>query len=156
MVQVTLTIQEPINKVSKNNTPFIKLNNEYTIFDEKVINFIKENVGKTATFEVLERNGFKNIKAVIGDAQASPTQPAIEVKQVAKELVKEEELILIRDKPNSRTFGKGSDQIKIYFCTSEDLQEQILALDAIGLMPNDWQSDKMNEMIEQPVNEHLE
>lgn len=65
-------------------------------------------------------------------------RPGEVAKKVITEEAKAEEVKIVKDKPNSRTFGQGKDQIKLYFDDANDLEKQIIELEVLNLMPADW------------------
>jgi|24BtaG_2_1085350.scaffolds.fasta_scaffold00228_3 hypothetical protein len=153
----TIKIEKIENKLTKANDPFIKVNGEYTIFDEDLIALIKKNEGKQLVVNVETKGQYKNIRTIFENEKPvgekvlfCPTEvemkvpverPMIPVSAIEfdkKKAIVREEMTLIRDKPNARTFGVGKDQIKIYFDTPQELEAEIKALNALGLMPADY------------------
>lgn len=142
----TIKIEKIENKLTKANDPFIKVNGEFTIFDEDLIALIKKNEGKQLVVNVETKGEYKNIRKIFDEKPVEdPYYPSKEEMRVPverpmdkKKAIVREEMTLIRDKPNARTFGVGKDQIKIYFDTPQELEAEIKALNALGLMPADY------------------
>jgi len=140
----SLRINEIKPKVSKNGKAYLQVNGKHSVFEKDIIRTFEDNVGKTFDVEIVENNGFSNIREIYSEGTETITQPqenqnnqerSIEVKQIVKSEIQNDEIILKKEKPNSRTIGKGDNQIKLYFDTPEDLANQIKSLEELGLMP---------------------
>lgn len=134
------------NKLKKNdNSVYVSVNGKYTAFDEPMITQLRESQGKTVKLEIVTSadGKYHNIRGFLGESkeEAVETVDFTGKPAIAKAVIKQdEELTLIRDKPNSRSYGLGKDGIKIYFSDAEDLMKQLEELEGKGLMPKDWKA----------------
>lgn len=119
----------------------------YSVWDGLVAENMMKKLNVECEFEVEEKNGFKNIRELFDDGiDRTPIKiPAIEVREKAKEVEtpKVTEIVNKTFRPNSRTFGKGEDQVKLYFEDADDLHKQILALNVRGLFPKNVDISEM-------------
>ena len=138
-------------KKDKSGT-YNKLNNQIFIWDPEQAEQLKGLVGRTFMMDIDESSSFHKLKEIGMETDNKievinctgqpkvPQQYDVTNNKIVNELAKE--FILKQDKPNSRTYGKGADSIKIYFSTAESLREQIEALESKGLMPYDYTVDR--------------
>lgn len=114
----------------------------FSIWDGVVADNVLRNLHEECEFEVEEKNGFKNIREVFNNGiEKTPVKPFEEKKEVVVESPKVTEIINKTYRPNSRTFGKGDNQIKIYFDDADDLYIQIKKLIDLRLFPEDVNLD---------------
>ena len=147
-----ISIRTVEDKTSQNGKQYTRLNNEYNIFEAIVADQMKANVGKTFEYDVHVKGNYKNIRDLgvekgIQVQPQSPPQPITapvpmdnqfpKVSVVKEEILPSESLIK-KDRPNSRTFGKGHDQLKVYFNDADDLERQLLELRDRKLLPEDF------------------
>jgi len=155
MTQEAIKIEKVENCLTKKDKSlYLKVNGKYSVFEDNLYETLKNGIGKTYIMEIHTSTDGKwqNIRGVGEETDQAPEvvkigEPAIEVKtkEVIKQVVKEDEIVLVRDKPNSRTYGKGNDQIKVYFSDAEDLEMQIEQLEKLNLMPKDWKDDNTSK-----------
>lgn len=121
--------------IFKSGKSGFKFNDRFNIFDADLANKLKAGIGSAFKFDVTKdpTGKYENIRQMgspIGEVStqrpheaprpiAQPT-PIVEVEAV---------------KQNSRTWGKGDDQVKIYFDSLEDLKKQTNELIGAGFMP---------------------
>lgn len=111
-----------------------KFNDRFNIFDEALANELKDNIGKAFEFDVqTDATGkYENIRQMgtpIGNMPAQSVKTQTEApKPITMNFDQEV-------KQNSRVFGAGADQIKVYFNTADDLVEQLKKLKDWGLLP---------------------
>lgn len=145
----TIKIEDVKPKVSKNGKAYISVNGKHSVFEKDLIRTFEDNIGKTFEVEIVENNGFSNIRQVYQEINALPSVEVVKVgntlNQVVSEEIKGDEVKVIKEKPNSRTFGKGDDQVKIYFDTAQDLNEQVKALESLMLMPKSWLKEPLTQ-----------
>ena len=125
----------------KTNNPYKKLGDLY-VWEESDAVRLAANVGSIFKIETDRSSKFPKIVNIIGisnkpaDAIVVKQAPiSVAPQEVAKALIKEETLLISKDKPNSRTYGKGADQVKLYFKDASDLDEQVRTLYNLHLMP---------------------
>lgn len=144
--------------VSRNTgKKYFRFNDKYNLFDNEIIEQVKSNVDNTLLFDIQESPNEKNpskpfqnirtlgepeneafeydgsmiVKSPVREAprvaavpmdkpMANPIMPQVEIKEL---------------KQNSRVFGKGDDQVKLYFLDEKDLQQQVIKLIELDLMP---------------------
>lgn len=133
-------------KQGKTGTKYMKLNGTYTIFEEPVQKQIMGNLGQTLCFDVITNGTYKNIRELGTEQDTNFSAPQSQPQQVStpqqantpniREIVREELKRAMEDlRLNSRVWGKGDDQLKVYFSTAVDLQEQIEELKTYHMLP---------------------
>jgi len=115
MSKEIIKIDSCIPKVGKTSgKAYHHLNGTIFIHEKEIGRKLEDNVGKTFEVEIDRSNPkFAKITEIYGETEK---EPAIEVvnctgkpgKTIAKEEAAAEELKIIKTKPNSRTFGKGT------------------------------------------------
>lgn len=136
-----ITIKKIQDTKSKNGKDYLKLNDKYSIFEEAVIEQVKSNYGKSFSFDVIENGNYCNIRSLgkpVGDMGFNEQEAIIIKNPVQTPIVQEISSQIAPIKQNSRVWGKGSDQVKLYFDDAKDLEEQIRDLSNKGLMPADY------------------
>jgi hypothetical protein len=146
MSKKTITVEECIPKTGKSGKPFHKLNGKYFIWEKDIGRKLEDNVGKTFDLEVQEGD-FPKVKEIYDEAAPIDTTPQkVDGKEVVKEEVKNDEVILKKEKPNSAEFGKAGSRVKLYFDDAVDLEKQIVELESKGLFPeNEQEIPKINQ-----------
>ena len=135
-------------KVGKKSNIYYKLNGNIFIWEEEFGKKLKDNIGKTFNCDIDRTTDYPKLKAILEETDLKPevVRPGIEIQKhsqamhIATKEVRDEQLVLMRDKPNSRTFGQGKDQVKIYFSDGADLFDSIQQLEELKLMPADWKT----------------
>lgn len=125
-----ITVESCSPKQGKSGKLFHKLNDKYFIWEKDIGRKLQDNVGKSFKLEVTEGEYPK----VVEICDETEKVPSIVVKQPIQAV--QEEVVPV--KQNSRTIGKGDDQIKLYFDDNNDLYNQIESLDFMKLMPRTW------------------
>ena len=136
-----LIITTITDSITKNNVPYAKVSdnrkNIYTIWDNQIIDLVRQNMGKTLFCDVKEsKQGFKNIRAV----RLPPTPEKIAKEKESEEIADRVEMPVKNDSRTatmytsyakdifveliSQEHNKGSDSEKDLMSMAIDLVKQ--------------------------------
>lgn len=141
-----------------------RFNKRFNIFEKPLADDLIAGFGNTYEFNIeTSKDGkHENIRVmgelvrqdsaiIVNEQPRLPRANQGVMNEVVTEVVTEQEVILKKEKPNSRTFGKGNDQVKLYFSDADDLRTQIIQLEELRLMPKDFR-----ETEQKPVEKKIE
>lgn len=142
-----IKVKSVLEKVSQKGSIYHRVNDEFNIFEADHVKIFEDNLGKNVEIEMRASKcgKYQNLVSVsptdeqesaiqvLNKPNTAPLAPLLDenaIRAMIKEIVAEKPL-----KQNSRTWGKGDDQLKLYFDTAIDLQEQLEELRQLKLVP---------------------